>query len=267
MGSIFDDDMDISDWKKFFSANKRIIEVYDGLPTTAKKDYLVVTGDRNTKGKRDYTGAFRPEAIHFCETHKLDPKKVVRINTTLSRYHMAAELIDVVEKRQPKILAIFCHGYTHGIQLGIRSPKHKRATAKDKKMYLDFTQAMGLKHLNPTIALYACSTGNDPDDEDTAPGSGDDSFADLLRDSLCDTGAVNCRVFAHTTAGHTTTNPYIKFFDGLGSYYGGVGANFVAKPGTPEFKILGKMLRKDPEFRFRIPFMSIRHIHEAMYSY
>ena len=64
---------------------------------------------------------------------------------------------------------------------------------------------------------------------------------------------------AHTTAGPATVNPFIKFFDGQGSKFGGTGASFLIPPGTPRYwKALRKHLQTD--FRFRFPFMTVTEV-------
>jgi hypothetical protein len=147
---------------------------------------------------------------------------------------------------------------------------HPKFGPKDKPIWDEFEEKLAAHH-NTHVVLYACSTGNDPDDDpDTAPGSGEDSFADVLRDDLCWAGSIWCRVVAHTTAGHTTQNPWLKFFDGKGSPYGGVGAELLFPPRdhdgrlTTEWKTLQELLLSD--FRFKFPFMRAAEIHNYIYE-
>lgn len=222
----------------------------------------------NSKGKKDVTGAFHPEAVKFCHVWGKDEGEIISLNNRHRRRDLADSLLNKMESAQndSPVWIFFCHGYTHGIQFGIRSPQHKRFGEGDRRDFNRFIDVVSLSAAlastrTPVIVLYACSTGNDPDgDSDTAPGSGDGSFGDLTRDRLCESGAVNCRVFTHATAGHTTLNPMVKIFDGEGKPYGDNGGKLVAPPGSRKFNNLRKKLRRDQEFRFHFPFMSMEDI-------
>ena len=69
-------------------------------------------------------------------------------------------------------------------------------------------------------------------------------FADELRDALCRAGAIENRVFGHTTAGHTTNNPHARFFDGSNMAEGGTGGYWIARPGGPLWRKWAKYLRE-----------------------
>jgi hypothetical protein len=242
----------------------------DGRPDFKQGDILCFRPRYNSKGKRDVTGAFKPEAEAFCRFHGVDPdESIVIINNGQrkhrSRYPMAREVIAEIKARKPKVTAFFCHGFTHYIQLGPRSPNHPAAQDTDKQLFRQFIKALTDAHVAPNLVLYACSTGNDPDrgEEDTAPGAGDDSFGDVCRDQMCALGATFCRVMSHTTAGHATANPHVKFFDGQGSHIGGTGAAFIVRPGTQRYwPAWRRHLQGD--FRFRFPFMTIADIHTEL---
>ncbi len=230
---------------------------------------LILTPDRNEK-KADYTGAFLPEARKFADLHGIPRSQIHTIDVGKSMRYRADRSLALIEEHQPQVLVIFCHGYSTGIQVGFRSPskvKRKRGwytpTTRAKEQFDHLVELMASCNKNPTIALYCCSTGDDPDnDDDSAPGSGDDSFADLLRDALCEAGSRTCRVFAHVTAGHTSRNPHCKFYDGAYSSTGGVGAGHVARPGSNSFRKLAKGLKTD--LRFRLPFLSTARVHELL---
>jgi hypothetical protein len=222
---------------------------------------VIFTPDRNEK-RADFTGAFKPEADAFAELHGISKDQIHRVNISEPMSKRAAHVLSVIAATKPQVVVFFCHGYANGIQLGFQSPTYRRATKDTKR---DFNALLDLLATTPNVSviLYCCSTGDDPDgDEDSAPGSGDDSFADLIRDGLCARGAVSNRVFAHTTAGHTTRNPNIKFYEGMGSPLGGVGASLVARVGTPAFRKLAAGLKTD--LRFRIGFMSVGRVHELI---
>ena len=223
--------------------------------------------------KPDATGAFHPEAKNFCDHWEIPCDNIQYVDNKLPKSchrpgNVADDLLDKMEEVQSAsaepvaIWVFFCHGYTHGIQFSIRSPHHPHYDEEYAKRYKRFIDIIS-DHPSPVIVLYACSTGDDPDgDSDTAPGSGDNSFADCVRDDLCKRGAVWCRVFAHTTAGHTTGNPYVKLLDGNGNAEGGEGGELIATPGSKEFRNLRKKLKQD--FRFRLPFMTVDSIKNSL---
>lgn len=239
--------------------------IVDGGPGKIPADEVAILVPKYDTSKPDATGAFHPESINFSDFWTLDKDKIVYVNNRLPKSchrpgNVAEELLKQmreVQGRSSKPIAVwvfFCHGYTHGLQFSIRSPNHPQFDSKYREAYEEFLNIIS-EHPSPLLALYACSTGDDPDgDPDSAPGSGDDSFADCVRDDLCKRGAIYSRVFAHTTAGHTSCNPMIKFFDGDGLPSGAEGAKLIAQPGSKEFRNLRTLLKTD--FRFKVPFMT-----------
>jgi len=124
-----------------------------------------------------------------------------------------------------EVLAVFCHGWSSGLQLvpGVRVEA--------------FARTLAAVMTGPiVVTLYACTTGSDTDPRtpetagSDAPG-GDGGFADELRDALCAAGRTRCRVDAHTVLGHTSRNPYVRRFDGLGLADGGAGGGWIVRPG------------------------------------
>lgn len=243
--------------------------IQDSKPDSIPAEEIAVIVPKYNTTKPDATGAFHPEAMAFCDYWGKDKSDIVYINNKLPKSchrksNVAAELLSEMERLQDEaekpiaVWTMFMHGYTHGTQFSIRSPGHAHFDSKYQEAYERFINIIS-EHPSPILILYACSTGDDPHGKlDTAPGSGDGSFADCVRDDLCKKGAVYCRVFAHTTAGHTTINPNIKILDGQGIADGGVGGELIAAPRTKEFKNLRKLLKGD--FRFEIPFMTIASI-------
>jgi hypothetical protein len=208
---------------------------------------LAFTGDRNSPGKKDFTGAFLPEALKFVKLYggvapvriSLDAKPYVQRNYVLQAIHEAGSAVDLV--------AFFCHGFTKRIQLGF-----------DKKTAGELARALNEVACD-RVALYACSSGSG-----IGPG-GDGGFADTLRDELCKVGITDCRVLAHEVSGHTTMNRRKRFFDGMDSPVGGVGGYDIVPPTSPLWKRWGQRLR-DPKdaLRFEINFMTVGEIHAAL---
>ncbi len=240
--------------------------IQDGGPTTIPEDEVAIFVPKyNTGNKKDSTGAFIPEAKAFCDYWNISRDRINYIDNKLPKSvhragNVADALLDKMEEVQAQaekpiaVWVFFCHGYTHGLQFSIRSSGHRHFDTEYAKRYSRFVNIMA-DHPSPAVILYACSTGDDPEGAaDTAPGSGDGSFGDLLRDDLCAKGAIYCRIFVHTTAGHTTINPRFKLLDGNGSITGETGGVLLALPGSKEFKNLQISLRTN--FRFKVPFMT-----------
>jgi hypothetical protein len=235
---------------------------------------LIIRPDSNTPGKKDYTGAFLPESNafkHVEERGHLNNVEVVTFDNTLDFDARRRTLLKKIEKLRGAdvsgldCLAIFCHGWSTGIQAGITTKKIPAFLAALSCVYkIDD----GLR-----VLLYCCSTGADDDDSaDEAPGLGDGlsgqnlgdgSFADAFRDELCKLGAIDCRVVAHTTAGHTTQNPNVIIFEGNASPIGGVGGYMPVTKGHGKlWKTWVNELKTD--YRFEYPFDSLGDIHDHL---
>lgn len=200
----------------------------------------------NTFGKKDASGAFQPEARRFGNIHKA---QVVHINNHFSQQTMSDIVIyHICSFKNLELVAFFCHGTNKKIQLGFNIANIDllaKAITTSCEHYV-------------TVVLYCCLTGSG------SGVGGDNGFADKLRDSLCINGITNCRVVAHTTAGHTTKNPYVRFFDGMGSPVGGTGGYYPVPPHSKMWKTWINKLRNDETFRYRMPIMSINEIYQEL---
>ena len=226
---------------------------------------LCIRAGFDTPGKKDVAHAFLPEANAFAEAcgggvvHAFDNREGMAKRRTEVLSILAGEGND---GDYYDAVAFFCHGWPTGIQAGFRK--------RDCAVLADAIRACFRVNSDPDVpsplvALYCCSTGDDPQDSPKeAAGTGDGSFADALRDALCAAGSVDVRVVAHTTAGHATRNPHVKFFDGMGSSMGGVGGY---APVTPSHKKLWPKWRRalqKTDLRFRMPRMSVADIHAEL---
>jgi hypothetical protein len=214
----------------------------------------------NSDGKKDATGAFHPEATAF--------KALAQPGSTIYQFDnskpMATrrkEILNVLDGytddsvRQPTTVAFFCHGWADGIQAGFT-----RKTAGE----LAWAISLATENFDGVVPLYCCSTGDDPQDvRSEAAGTGDNSFADKLRDALCAEGENYCRIVAHTTAAHTTKNPMVLFMDGMGSSSGGVGGYMPVSPQSAHWAAWKKALQKT-DLRFRMPYMTPAEIHAEL---
>lgn len=209
----------------------------------------------NTPPKKDATGAFIPEGRNFMKFHKQPPGNLVMVDNTKPHAAMKKAVFDTLRSgsvTQIDGVAFFCHGLRDRIQFGIRKadlPELARLiAAKTDKSTLPVT-------------LYCCDTGRDDDadrGDDLAEFGGDNGFADHLRDELCKAGIVNCVVDSHTTAAHTTTNPDVRRFEGMGSPVGGVGGYYLVPRGSKLRRAWINALKTD--LRFEFPYLTTAQI-------
>jgi hypothetical protein len=211
----------------------------------------------NTPGKKDVTGAFAPEARSFAKTLALHGARCVaeRFDATAPKAGRAHCIAQALQREHPiDAVAFFCHGTIDAIQAGF--------TRRSVDALAQALAVCGTEDL--TVLLYCCSTGDDPKGRSlAAPGTGDRSFADLLRDALCRAGKTRCRVVAHATAGHTTRNPYVLFFEGMGSPVGGIGGIAPVAPRHPLWRTWRNTLR-DTDLRFRFGLLGVDEIHREL---
>jgi len=230
------------------------------MPLLSAQRVLAFTPQFNTPGKRDVTGAFLPEARAFVRLAQKG-SELVAIDNRKAVPARRKQVLAAIEARSGKgftSVAFFCHGLRSSIQLGFRS-------------LLAPQLAAAVTHLTEgaedvVVPLYCCSTGADHDgDALGAPGTGDHSFADRLRDALCAAGAPHCRVTAHSTVGHTTMNPMVVFMDGMGSIHGGVGGYAPVAPGSAHWPAWKRTLRlASSTLRLRMPYMTPEAIHAEL---
>jgi hypothetical protein len=208
----------------------------------------------DTKGKKDATKAFQPEAKRFIQVQR--GGDLVLVDNRLPHKRRGERVLDTLLRGERKWMSVafFCHGYSSGIQLGF-----------DLSNVRDLARAIAdTSEPDVRVLLYCCSTASTLGKLfGAAPGNGDGSFGDVLRDELCRFGAKYCRVFAHETVGHATKNPYIRFFDGDGSDVGGQGGIYPVRPGSTLWR-RWKEATAYSEMRFRWPYMTVEAIHRAL---
>lgn len=229
---------------------------YSGGPQKLKTLAICGLWDRPIPPFNDVKSAFYPEAKRFTYCHG---GELERIDNHLPKDVLRTTLYRLLEKHAPiGHLAIFCHGWGSGIQFGI-SNKDLSEFAKVLAINMRGNDAAPA-----LITLYCCSTAMG-----LAGSVGSDgSFADLLRDQCCISGLRWVRVTAHDRKGHTTYNPYVKFFDGNGSPFGGTGGYWAVSPSSPLFPAWKKRLsgikklggNPDDSLRYILPTLSTAEI-------
>jgi hypothetical protein len=207
----------------------------------------------NTRGRHDATGAFQPEADAFCRARGGTPTLIA--NTMPAEAMRAQVFLRLIPDPaiQVRTVAFFCHGSGGSIQFGFN------------RANVDQLAAAIAEAVDVRIVLYACNTARGSKAEgQMAEFGGDGGFADALRDALCRAGAVNCQVDAHTTAGHTTRNPFVRRFLGMGSRVGGVGGFWIVSPTNRPLWAKWRRALREGSLRFDFPFLSIAEIHERL---
>lgn len=225
------------------------------------KKMLVFVPMHNSHGKKDVTHAFLPEARRFIDCVGPAESRLCHIDNRRGMKARREAVLAAIEEADEDReyydgVAFFCHGWSRGIQLGFMNGQVQELAEAIQSI---------CEHSMTNVPLYCCSTGDDRDKKTSlsSPGTGDNSFADLLRDALCSQGANYCRVVAHTTVAHTTKNPYVLFFDGMGTPDGGVGGYAPVAPKTANWPRWRRALQKT-DLRFRFPFMGVDEIHQEL---
>jgi hypothetical protein len=227
---------------------------------------LIIMGSSNTPGRKDYTGAFLPEATAYQKVHG-QADDIIHFDNQLpfsKRYADLAKKLHQLPTQFYDRIVVFCHGWADGIQAGVTRKSVSKLLTEFEDLYTD-----GALH----VVLFCCSTGDDDDDDDEQGAGtqlrddgnlGEGSFADVWRDELCKHGSTNCRVVAHRTAGHTTKNPNVIIFDGNFSPTGGIGGVMPISPAGDKklWRTWVQMLKTD--FRFRFPYMTTVEIRNAV---
>jgi hypothetical protein len=216
---------------------------------------LAFTPDRNTK-KADYSAVFLPEAKKFLAHHGAPQRSLHQLELRPKPQAIADVMLEkIAAARDLEVLALFCHGFHDGIQLGFRlRTVRKLAEALAKVARQDLR-----------VILYACSTARGASDDAKEEGvGGEGGFADALRDALCAAGISECQVDAHATAGHAVWNPNVRRFRGEGSPVGGQGGGWIVQPRKqPLWKPWQAALRSG-SFAYDFPLLGIGEIHERL---
>lgn len=225
---------------------------------------LVFTPDRNHRDK-DYTGAFQPEAENFVEmwSHLGGRSRIVKIDISKTPKEQEKAVLKELNRHNPDgdlplltAVVFFCHGFKHRIQFGFEKPA-------------PLIRAIACASWDEVrVLFYSCSVSNTrvKMSEGETYAGGDGGFADLIRDGLCAEGDDQCLVIGHTTAGHTTHNPFVRIFPGMGAPKGGVGGVWVVDPTNKAmFRKWAAWLKKGNN-RFIFPFLDFYNLHTSVHG-
>lgn len=205
---------------------------------------LLAVAPAYNKIRKDATAAFQPESAAFLRFHGGGQRLLFNNNNGMGRRWLDVKTW-LTQCDNVDCFALFCHGWKDGVQIGLRTRDIPDFAATLKAACTP----------SPVIALYCCDTARDNDEEtvdDAQPGiGGDGGFADMLRDELVRLG-VRPTIFAHSTAGHTTSNPFVRRFDNTMDK----GGLYVVDPGSSRFRRWRLLLREHKTLRFQFPFMT-----------
>ena len=202
---------------------------------------LVLAPAYDTPGRKDSSGAFQPEARRFVALNKL-AATVALFDSNRALPDRRLECSRIISRHTDvQVFALFCHGWKDGLQAGWRLPQAQQLA---DLLVLAGTRAA-------TVILYACDAARDADQDrkdDTQPGpGGEGGMADALAQAMQSRGWQG-RLFAHSTPGHTTTNPWVR------TWGPGERGAWVVEPGSDLWIAWKRALQGD--LRLRFPFFS-----------
>lgn len=227
---------------------------------------LAICPTHNTKGKRDVSGAFLPEAEAFTAYRAAEGNVTAlmrQFDNRAAKWRRRREVEALLDAAPYPLshVAFFCHGFRRGLQTGhafgpLGSSVDKLAAAIARN------SVPGVR-----VTLYACDAARDGDAErsdDSKPGpGGEGGFADKLRDALLAHGLRGGHVDAHTVTAHATIAPYVRRFyvDPEAQDHGG---EWIVSPGSAKWQAWRRKLRGDRRFRLSFPLMSTEAIRGAL---
>jgi hypothetical protein len=225
------------------------------LPAAGTRAFVLVPSV-NSPGKKDVTGAFGPEARNFVSALGLTAAVRAFDNTQPmdGRRAEVSTALDHCKGAELPVFAFFCHGWKDGVQFGWRTPQVDDLAAR--------LVAAGTPDMR--VILYACDAGRDAnntraDDRQAGPG-GQGGFADLLWHALVKAGAARAEVYAHSTEGHTSTNPYVR------AWRPGEDGVWLVEPHSQLWRPWVALLRTT-QFRYRFPFLSREGLEAALLQF
>jgi len=187
----------------------------------------------NSPKKCDATGAFIPESKKFANHH--GDVICVSVPCRGKTRDQRAQVVYDELGRHDKIdtVSFACHGHPTHIQhgFGIRG-KHNNAR---------LAKILAAKDIRRVI-FYCCSVAR-PNTKISQM-----SYCGDLHNELYALGC-NAAIYGHTTAGHTTQNPFVKVF-----INGDVEGKFIVEPGTKDWAMWRTKLRRHQTYRFQFPF-------------
>lgn len=183
---------------------------------------LIYYCPENARGKHD-GDEFEREARAYASMHG-----GFLIPLTGTRWQRRKQFVDGVIKHDDVIIERIAY-FGHGVQAGLVG------LTRDAREFAKWITRCGSPSIN--VVLYACLCGG--------------AFAAMLRSEIARTG-VTCVVHGHTTAGHTTRNPYVTRYTSESKAHDG----YLVSPKSDLWDVWRRALDADG-LRFRYPYMSV----------
>jgi len=226
-----------------------------------KSNILVIYSSKNVKGKKDATGAFIPEAKAFAKLHGVPESNMLGIPCpgmpAKKRYKQLTDFLKT--KKNIAWIAMFGHGYSSGMQFGLKKGNLPQFVSVLKKSCTKKVK----------LSLYACSTASTSKHtrQRNAPGT-DNGYADQLRDHMLAHGFKGGWIDAHLTPGHTTHNPFIMRFYVEPPFEGGwdvKGGEWLVSPKSKLWKPWKKAVQnRKSMFRFQFSLMTEPEVYDYL---
>lgn len=256
------------------------------IPNYRRADLLRDRRERRTLSEEELRvreASYLPRAIRRCEEFQRivtqasvlhDPPNDLR-NKRLVAGDVLAALV-----QHPKPLdgvAIFCHGWSGGIQIGFGG------RGRDVRNLAQALSPEGAaRNQVLRVVLYACGAGGGENEghawrslyEHDGPCraalragrepalDNTDCFAAQLRDELVGMGQL-CTVDAHADVGHSYRNPNVRRFDGTSLTYAHQRGQWIHRPGDDidaRWEAWNRALANDRTIIWEFPFLSREQI-------
>lgn len=209
---------------------------------------IVVYQSTNRKGRKDATGAFKPEAFAFQEMHKIHSRNMIPIPHSLAPAKRARKVLELLDCRIARSIDCFAY-FGHGTQKSFPSMGFGRGLYGDRDVRKLSEELGRVGRPNLVVVLYACLTGK---------GFG---VADWLGDELREQHNMpKARVIAHLGKGHTTKYPFVEY---SGEGAGDLGVPIITKS-DPLWSKWYHRLQNDQSFRLSLPFLSTQDIRKML---
>lgn len=208
---------------------------------------LLFAPDRDTPDETD-SGEFQSRARTFASLHAgsvvtFDNERPMRDRALQCLAALAEHVGDL------SYIGTCCHGWGTGVQAGFTtSAAHTQGASVGA--LADAMRQAAVPNQVLTVPLYSCSTAADI----TSGFAAQLSRALYARD-------IRHRVYAHTTAGHATRNPYVRVWgegwDATPDQTHILGGAWLVEPTSPEWRQWVHALhRPGSDLDLRMPFMT-----------
>jgi hypothetical protein len=218
-------------------------------------NHVVLYRGENSKGKKDATGAFIPEAKALIKLLQEKHNRSVcsysilpsgwENRVKLTNYCMGIVRAEAARTNKHKLsVSIFCHGWRRGIEF---APRNIAGAKTFAKMCVESNVAI--------LNLFACSAAGVMEDKTHkidlgSPLDPSASWAFWVA-SECAAAGHSIRILGHETPGHTTWNARVRMFYADGKEKTVQTERLVL---GDDQKAFAARMKNDQEYRLMLPF-------------